>query len=65
MVACTGCACFIFVFDEDFEMDVVHLSEEELLQKHRKERKELQGKVVTWIEALLTNNEAGLKLATH
>jgi len=42
LVACTGCACFIFVFD-DFEMDVVQLSEEELLQKHRKERKELQG----------------------
>jgi len=44
LVACTGCACRIFVFDEDFEMDVVQLSEEELLQKHRKERKELQGK---------------------
>jgi len=43
LVACTGCACFIFVSDEDFEMDV-QLSEEELLQKHRKERKELQGK---------------------
>lgn len=43
LVACTGYACFIFVFD-DFEMDVVQLSEEELLQKHRKERKELQGK---------------------
>jgi hypothetical protein len=41
-VACTGCGCFIFVF-EDFEMDV-QLSEEDLLQKHRKERKELQGK---------------------
>lgn len=38
------CACRIFVFDEDFEMDVVQLGEEELLQKHRKERKELQGK---------------------
>jgi hypothetical protein len=42
LVACTGCACLIFVFD-GFEMDV-QLSEEELLQKHRKERKELQGK---------------------
>jgi OTU domain-containing protein 6 len=37
----TGCGCFIFVF-EDFEMDV-QLSEEELLQTHRKERNELQG----------------------
>jgi hypothetical protein len=35
---------FFFIFDEDFEMDVVQLSEEEMLQKHRKERKELQGK---------------------
>jgi hypothetical protein len=43
LVACTGYTCFISVFD-DFEMDVVQLSEEELLQKHRKERKELQGK---------------------
>ena len=43
VVAYTECACFIFAFD-DSEMDVVQLSEEELLQKHRKERKELQGK---------------------
>jgi hypothetical protein len=35
---------FFFVFHKDFEMDVVQLSEEELLQKHRKERRELQGK---------------------
>lgn len=34
----------LFSVVEDFDMDVVQLSEEELLQKHRRERKELQGK---------------------
>ena len=63
-VACMGCACFIFVFAEDFEMDVVQLSEEELLQKHRKEQKVLQGIIQALIKSCTKGDKKKKKKVT-